>query len=108
MLKQERSFRVVLKNMHYSSDLDSIKEELTKGGHIVTNIWNIKQRGTKKALSMFYVELKPDPNNKLIYNIKHLLQCKIQFEPPHPRREIVQCASAMVTQKVFVIEGQDV
>lgn len=47
----------------------------------------------KKPLSMFYVEIKPDVNNKQIYNIKHLLQCKVNFELPHRKREIPQCAN---------------
>lgn len=40
---------------------------------------------------MFFIELKPDLNNKRIYEIKTLLQCKISFEPPHSRREVSQC-----------------
>jgi hypothetical protein len=37
---------------------------LTKTGHTVANIWNIKQYGTKLPPSMFFVVLKPAPNNK--------------------------------------------
>ena len=42
--KQERSFRIVLKNIHPSTDLNDIKQSLTDNGHVVTNIWNVKQR----------------------------------------------------------------
>lgn len=73
--------------------MDDLKDSINAHGHIVTNIWNVKQRGTKKPLPMFYVEIKPDSNNKQIYNIKHLLQCKINFEPPHQKREIPQYAN---------------
>lgn len=90
--KQERSFKVVLKNIHPSTDLNDIKLELAELGHDCVNIWNIKQRKTKKPLPIFIVELKPHENNKNVYHIKYLLKCKIAFEPPHPKREIPQCA----------------
>ena len=40
-LKQERPFRVVLRNIHHSVDLDELKFE---HGHEVTNISNIRHR----------------------------------------------------------------
>jgi len=52
-------------------------------------IYGIEARSSK-ALPMFYVELKPD-NNKDIYEIRLLFNCKIKFEPPHPKQEILQC-----------------
>jgi hypothetical protein len=48
----------------------------------------MRQRITKKFLPMFFVELKPATNNKDIYDINFLLQCKIKFEQPHVRREM--------------------
>ena len=41
--KQERIFRVGLKNIHLSADLNVIKQRLTDKGHVVTNIWNVKE-----------------------------------------------------------------
>ena len=46
-LKQERPFRMVLRNIHHSADLDELKFELLKHGHEVTNISNIRHRITK-------------------------------------------------------------
>ena len=43
-LKQERPFRVVLRNIHHSADLDELKFELLKHDHEVTNISNINPR----------------------------------------------------------------
>ena len=43
-LKQERPFRVVLRNIHHSVDLDELKFEQLKHGHEVTNISNIRHR----------------------------------------------------------------
>jgi hypothetical protein len=56
---------------------------------MVSNIWNIKQHKTKLPLSMFFVELKPAPENKDIYEVEYLQQCKIKFEPP---KHNAQCA----------------
>jgi len=71
--KQERSFKI--------KDL----------GHTVTNIWNIKKQGTKKVLRMFYVELKQKSNNKDIYEVYSLLDCRVKFESSYPKHEIPQC-----------------
>jgi len=65
--KQERSFKVLLKHMPPEERIDDIKRDIEDLGHKVTNIWNIKKRGTKEPLNMFYVELKPENNNKDIY-----------------------------------------
>jgi hypothetical protein len=88
--KEERSYRVVLKNSIPPTD---IKTEIEKLGHHVTNIWNITQSRTKLPLSMFFVDLKPAPNNKDIFKVEYLQQCRITFEPPKPKREIAQCAN---------------
>ena len=49
-LKQERPFRVVLRNIHHSADLDKLNFELLKHGHEVTNIRNIRHKITKHPL----------------------------------------------------------
>jgi hypothetical protein len=88
----ERSYRVVLKNMHYSINPEEIKIEIQKLGHMVTTIW-IKQCKTKHPLPMFFVELEPAQNNKDIFNVEYIQQCKIKFEPPKHKRDIAQCAN---------------
>jgi hypothetical protein len=52
--KEESSYRVVLKNMHYSIAPADIKAKIEKLGHQVVNIWNISQNHTKLPLSMFF------------------------------------------------------
>jgi hypothetical protein len=91
--KEERSYRVMLKSMHYSITPADIKTEIEKLGHQVTNIWNITQYRIKLSLSMFFVERKPAPNNKDIFLVEYLQQCKIKFEPHKHKREIAQCAN---------------
>jgi hypothetical protein len=41
---------------------------------------------------MFFAELKPAPNNKDIFNVEYIQQCKIKFELPKHKRDIAQCA----------------
>ena len=91
--KNERGFKVILRNMHYSADSDEIKQELSLMNHKVLNIYNILQRGSKRPTSLFSVELETSPNNKEIYGIQYLLNCKISFEPPHHKRTIPQCSN---------------
>lgn len=57
------------------------------------NIAVIRHRITKVPLPMFAVDIAPDAtNNKQIYNIKYLQSQTIVVEPPHTKRELVQCA----------------
>jgi len=49
--KQERSFKVILKHIHATTNLNDIKKEIEDLEHTVTNIWNIKKQGTKRALT---------------------------------------------------------
>lgn len=89
--KQDRPFRVVLKNMHCSSDTETLKTELEELGHHVIQITNIQNRFNKSKLPMFYIDMKVAPNNKDVYNIEFLLNTKIKFEAPNKKREIPQC-----------------
>ena len=63
-LKEERAFRVVLKHLHHSSNLDDIKQELRSLGHVVRNIINVTHRLTKEPLSIFNIDIEPATNNK--------------------------------------------
>jgi hypothetical protein len=90
--KEARSFRTVLRGMHYSTDTSEIKSEIEKFGHTVVNVFNIKQNRTNIPLSLFFVDLKPSENNKDIYQIESLNYTKVKFEPPRPKRTVPQCS----------------
>jgi hypothetical protein len=90
-VKQDRAFKVVLKNMHSSTDANDIKVAIEEKGHKVRNVANIRDFKTKLPLSMFYVDLEPSQNNKDIYQIQYLMNAKIVFEPPRRRPDVVQC-----------------
>jgi hypothetical protein len=57
--RQDRSFGVVLKNIHPSTDLNDIKQDLKYNGHEVTNIWIVKQRVSKKPLPIHFIDFNP-------------------------------------------------
>jgi hypothetical protein len=86
-LKEERAFRVVLKHLHYSSNLDDIKQEFSSLGHVVRNIINVKHRLIKEPLNIFYIDIEPAANNKDIYAIKAIQNKIIKFEPPHSNKQ---------------------
>lgn len=91
--KENKPFKVVLKNLHHSSDTVLLKQEIEEKGHSVLRINNICKRGTKIPLSMFFIDLKPNKNNKEVYNIKFLLSTRIKVEAPHKKRETPQCTN---------------
>jgi len=90
--KEDRSFRIVLRGMHYSTDTSEIKTAIEQFGHTVVNVFNVKQTRTNVPLSLFFVDLKPSDNNKDIYKIETLNYTKVTFEPPRPKRAIPQCS----------------
>lgn len=55
-----------------------LKQEIQQHGHTVIQINNIQQKTTKKQLSLFFVDIKMDDNNKDIYNIDSLHQNKVR------------------------------
>jgi hypothetical protein len=97
-LKEERGYRVVLKNMHYSIN---IKIKIEKLEHTVTNVWNIKQYRTKLPLSMFFVDLKPAPNNKEILNLEYIQQCKINLNHPNTKGILLKLQKIWAHQKLL-------
>lgn len=90
-LKSDKTFNVVLRGIHHSTPHEDIRVEIENLGHSVINVCNIKQRVTKKPLSLFWINLKQNSNNKDIYQVTGLLNTKIVFEPPRKKREIPQC-----------------
>uniref|UniRef100_A0ABD2VUC9 DNA-directed DNA polymerase n=1 Tax=Trichogramma kaykai TaxID=54128 RepID=A0ABD2VUC9_9HYME len=90
-LKQDKPYKVVLKNVHPSIHIEDIKLALKEQGHEVIRARNILQHITRKPLLMFFVDLKIAANNKEIFSIKHLLNMIVTFEPPRKHRDIAQC-----------------
>jgi hypothetical protein len=89
--KQERAYRIVIRNLHYSTPTAQITTELEEQGHKVRNILNVKHRATKEPLPLFFIDLEPKENNKTIYDIEFLCNMKITVEAPRQKKHIVQC-----------------
>lgn len=90
-LKQEKSFRFVIKGLHHSTPISDIKAALLLLGHQVRIVTNAKSRATKEPLSMFFVEVDPNPNNKSVYDIKFMNNALVKVEPPFRTNDLVQC-----------------
>lgn len=91
-IKSERAFRVVIRNLHHSLQVQDIALALAEKGHQVRNIVNIKHRVTKQPLPLFFIDIEPNSNNQDIYRLQYLLNMRITVEAPHIKHEIVQCA----------------
>lgn len=91
-LKENKAYRIVIRNLHHTVPIEEIKKEVQKEGFKVRTITNIRHRITKEPLPMFYVDLEPATNNKEIYNLRYLNNQVIKVEPPHKNYSIVQCS----------------
>ena len=85
-LKDERAYRVVLKYLHHTTDIEEIRQDLLEQGHVARNIVNARHRTTKEPLNLLFIDLEPTTNNKTIYNITATQDKIIHFEPPRLTR----------------------
>lgn len=90
-LEEEKTFRVVLKHMHHSTNIELIKQALLKEGHDVVNIMNVINRETKQKKNLFFIDIKRDTNNKGIFKIKNIENTIIEIEGPIKKVQIPQC-----------------
>ena len=90
-IREERAYRVGLRNLHHSIPPNEIQAELESLGHKVRNVLNIRQRVTKEPLPLYFADLEPQDNNKNIYDLQLLCNMKIVVEAPRKKNRIVQC-----------------
>jgi hypothetical protein len=57
-LKDEKAYRIVIRNLHPSTKIEFIKEKFRQNGHIARNITNVLQNLTKIPLPLFFIDLK--------------------------------------------------
>ncbi|KAL4149576.1 hypothetical protein QTP88_003502 [Uroleucon formosanum] len=89
-IRDEKSYRVVIRHLYHSTPIETIKELKCKG-FTTRNITNVLHSQTKIPLPIFFVDLEPSPTNKDIFGIDSLYHTKIKIEEPRPRRNLVQC-----------------
>lgn len=89
--KEEKPYRVVIRNMHHSTDTSFIKQELLNKGFVTRNIMPVTHKSTNTPLPIFFVDIEPSPTNSEIFKLTSLCYTKIKVEIPHPKKVIPQC-----------------
>ena len=104
-LKEHTAFRVVIKHLYHTTDLDDINKELHILGHEVRNIIKIKHRQTKEPLNIFFIDHEPATNNKDIYEVKVIQNKLIHIEPPRLTKphipQSIRCQQYGHTRKYY-------
>jgi len=91
-LKEERVYRVVLKYLHHTTEVEDILQEMLTVGHVARNIDNVHHILTKETLNLFFFDLEPANSNKDICNITANQNKIIHIEPPRTnKKHIPQC-----------------
>lgn len=85
-----RTYRVVIRNLHYSTLNIDIINALNELGHKVKHVYNAKNK-SKSPLPLFFVDVLPQDNNKDIHDITSLLNTNVKIEKPHKKRSPPQC-----------------
>jgi hypothetical protein len=92
-LKEERAYRVVLKYLHHTTEIEDIRQDLLHHGHVARNIVNAHHRKTKEPLNLFFVDLEPAKINKDVYKVTTIQNKIIYIEPPRTNKNYIpQCA----------------
>lgn len=90
-LKSEKCFRVVIRGLHPSCDTVLMMEELRGLGFEPSQMLPVHHPLTKVPMPLFFLDLKPNPNNAKIYELTRLYGGVIKVEPPKPKKTVVQC-----------------
>ena len=92
-IKEERAYRVVLKYLHHTSEIEDIRQDLLRQGHVSRNIVNAHYRIFKETLNLFFVDLEQAKNNKEVYKITAIQNKIIHIEPPRTNKNYIpHCA----------------
>lgn len=90
--KGERLCRIVIRNLHNTTPISEIKEEIEKTGNtVVGDIINSRYGPDKKPTSTFFVNLLPSQNNKVAKEIKFIYHQSVTIEDPKKKNSIPQC-----------------
>jgi len=89
--KDERTYRIVLKYVHYSVHTADMAAEFEAKGHRIRHIINGRQWKTKDPLNSFFIDLEPAENNTDVFKIHRLLNQAVSIQTPRRTTGIVQC-----------------
>lgn len=90
-LKQDKPLRVVIRNLHPTTPVDTIKEELEVRLFEIRRVTNVLHKVTKIPLPLFFVDLEPTTKSAEIFHLSALLHTKIKVEEPYKSKTISQC-----------------
>jgi len=90
-LKVEKAYRVVIRNLHHSTDTYFITHELLNKGFDIRNITPVTHKLTKTPLPIFFIDLEHNPTNADIFKITSVCYMEVKVEDPHSKKEIPQC-----------------
>jgi len=86
-----KSFRVILRNLPPTTNVQKIKKELETLGFSVRQVFNMKHKKTNVSLPLFTVDLEPSDKNEEIFIIDTLLNMDVEFEEPYKKSPVEQC-----------------
>ncbi|KAL4105354.1 hypothetical protein QTP88_020597 [Uroleucon formosanum] len=90
-LNEDKPLRVVIRNLHSSTPLTLIKEELEGRCFEVRQVTNVLHKVNKNPLPLFFIDLEPTLQSNEIFQLSSLLHCKIKVEEPYKPKQISQC-----------------
>ncbi|KAL4096787.1 hypothetical protein QTP88_021671 [Uroleucon formosanum] len=90
-LNEDKPLRVVIRNLHSSTPLTLIKEELEVRCFEVRQVTNVLHKVNKNPLPLFFIDLEPTLQSNEIFQLSSLLHCKINVEEPYKPKQISQC-----------------
>ena len=90
-LQQDKPTRVVIRNLHPSTDTSLIKSELELREFEVRTVTNVLHKVHKHPLPLFFVDLEPSSQSNDIYKLTSMLHTKIKVEEPYKPKIISQC-----------------
>ncbi|KAL4143761.1 hypothetical protein QTP88_006048 [Uroleucon formosanum] len=92
-LKQDRPLRVVIRNLHLTTNVDTIKEELEVRLFEIRCVTNVLHKVTKIPFPLFFVDIEPSIKSAEIFHLSSLLHTKIKVEEPYKSKTISQCTN---------------
>ncbi|KAL4105226.1 hypothetical protein QTP88_020488 [Uroleucon formosanum] len=92
-IKQDKPLRVVIRNLHPTTNVDTIKEELEVRLFEIRRVTNVLHKVTKILLPLFFVNLEPSIKSAEIFHLSSLLHTKIKVEEPYKSKTISQCTN---------------
>lgn len=77
-LKEDKPLRVVIRNLHPSTPLDLIKDELEVRLFEVKQVTNVLHKVNKNRLPLFFVDLVPTSRSKDIFQLSSISKSKLK------------------------------